>query len=144
MLHTLYQHSLRNEAEFFIEFFAIDLLMEDGECRGVVALDLAQGELHRFRAQQVILATGGYGRAYFSCTSAHTCTGDGGGMVLRAGLPLQDMEFVQFHPTRNLRLGLPDYRGVAGRGWVSQPIPRASVSWSATRQTPRISLRAMW
>jgi succinate dehydrogenase / fumarate reductase flavoprotein subunit len=99
MLHTLYQQSLKHQARFFIEFFAIDLIMEDGECRGVVALDMASGTLHRFRAHKVVLATGGYGRAYFSCTSAHTCTGDGGGMVLRAGLPLQDMEFVQFHPT---------------------------------------------
>src|SRR5512136_897206 len=99
MLHTLYQQSLKHEARFFIEYFAIDLIMEDGACRGVVALDMATGQLHRFRAHKVILATGGYGRAYFSCTSAHTCTGDGGGMALRAGLPLQDMEFVQFHPT---------------------------------------------
>jgi succinate dehydrogenase / fumarate reductase flavoprotein subunit len=116
MLHTLYQQSLRNEAEFYIEFFAIDLLMEDGVCRGVVALDLAQGELHRFRAQQVILATGGYGRAYFSCTSAHTCTGDGGGMVLRAGLPLQDMEFVQFHPTGIYGSGCLITEGSRGEG----------------------------
>ena len=99
MLHTLYQQSLKHQARFFIEYFAIDLIMEGGECRGVVALDMSDGTLHRFRAHRVILATGGYGRAYFSCTSAHTCTGDGGGMVLRAGLPLQDMEFVQFHPT---------------------------------------------
>src|ERR1700679_59646 len=95
ILHTLYQQSLKHEAEFFIEYFALDLIMENGECRGVIALDMSEGTLHRFRAHQVILATGGYGRAYFSCTSAHTCTGDGGGMVLRAGLPLQDMEFVQ-------------------------------------------------
>ncbi|MFK5088373.1 FAD-binding protein, partial [Klebsiella pneumoniae] len=86
-------------ATFFIEYFAIDLMMEDGECRGVVALDMTEGKLHRFRAHMTILATGGYGRAYFSCTSAHSCTGDGNAMVLRAGLPLQDMEFVQFHPT---------------------------------------------
>jgi len=99
MLHTLYQQSLKHDASFFIEFFALDLIMENGECRGVIALDMSDGTLHRFRAHQVILATGGYGRAWFSCTSAHTCTGDGGGMVLRAGLPLQDMEFVQFHPT---------------------------------------------
>ena len=116
MLHTLYQQSLRHEAQFFIEYFAIDLIMENGECRGVVALDMADGKLHRFRAHQTILATGGYGRAYFSCTSAHTCTGDGGGMVLRAGLPLQDMEFVQFHPDRHLRRGLPDHRRRARRG----------------------------
>src|SRR5450432_2508670 len=100
MLHTMYGQSLRHAAEFFIEFFAIDLIMDDqGTCRGVIALKLDDGTLHRFKAQTTILATGGYGRAYASCTSAHTCTGDGGGMVLRAGLPLQDMEFVQFHPT---------------------------------------------
>jgi succinate dehydrogenase / fumarate reductase flavoprotein subunit len=116
MLHTLYQQSLKHEAEFYVEFFAIDLIMEDGVCRGVVALDLARGELHRFRAQQVILATGGYGRAYFSCTSAHTCTGDGGGMVLRAGLPLQDMEFVQFHPTGIYGSGCLITEGSRGEG----------------------------
>src|SRR5438128_8581258 len=100
MLHTLYGQALRHAAEFFIEFFAIDLIMdEDGRCRGVVALKLDDGTIHRFRAHQTILATGGYGRAYFTCTSAHICTGDGNGMMLRAGLPLQDMEFVQFHPT---------------------------------------------
>ena len=99
MLHTLYQQSLKHSAEFFIEYFALDLIMENGACRGVVALDLATGRLHRYRAQMVILATGGYGRAYFSCTSAHICTGDGNAMVLRAGLPLEDLEFVQFHPT---------------------------------------------
>src|SRR6202171_2330263 len=99
MLHTLYQQSLRHQAEFYIEYFAIDLIMENGECRGVVALDLAEGKLHRFRSQMTVLATGGYRRTYFSCTSVHTRTGDGGGMVLRADLPLQDMEFVQFHPT---------------------------------------------
>ena len=96
ILHTLYQQSLRHSAQFFVEYFAVDLLMDNGACRGVVALDLADGSVHRFRAQTTILATGGYGRAWFSCTSAHTCTGDGGGMALRAGLPLQDMEFVQF------------------------------------------------
>jgi succinate dehydrogenase / fumarate reductase, flavoprotein subunit len=100
MLHTMYGQSLRHSAEFFIEYFALDLIMDDeGRCRGVMALSLEDGSIHRFRAHTTILATGGYGRAYFSCTSAHTCTGDGGGMVLRAGLPLQDMEFVQFHPT---------------------------------------------
>ena len=116
MLHTLYQQSLKHEARFFIEFFAIDLIMQDGACRGVVALDMASGTLHRFRAQQVILATGGYGRAFFSCTSAHTCTGDGGGMVLRAGLPLQDMEFVQFHPTGIYGAGCLITEGVRGEG----------------------------
>ena len=99
MLHTLYQQSLRRSAEFFIEYFAIDLLMDEGACRGVIAWNLDDGTLHRFQAQTTILATGGYGRAYFSCTGAHTCTVDGSAMVLRAGLPLQDMEFVQFHPT---------------------------------------------
>ena len=116
MLHTLYQQSIRHEAEFFVEFFAIDLIMEDGACRGVVALNLAEGTLHRFRAHVVILATGGYGRTYFSCTSAHTCTGDGSGMVLRAGLPLQDMEFVQFHPTGIYGAGCLITEGARGEG----------------------------
>ena len=116
MLHTLYQQSLKNDAEFFIEFFAIDLIMEDGHCRGVVALNLADGTLHRYRAHKVILATGGYGRAYFSCTSAHTCTGDGNAMVARAGLPLQDMEFVQFHPTGVYGAGCLITEGVRGEG----------------------------
>jgi succinate dehydrogenase / fumarate reductase flavoprotein subunit len=116
MLHTLYQQSLKHDAEFFIEYFAIDLIMDDGACRGVVAIDLATGRLHRFRAHQVILATGGYGRSYFSCTSAHTCTGDGSGMVLRAGLPVQDMEFVQFHPTGIYGAGCLITEGVRGEG----------------------------
>lgn len=116
MLHTLYQQSLKHDAEFFIEYFAIDLIMVDGECRGIVALNLADGTLHRFRAAKVILATGGYGRAYFSCTSAHTCTGDGGGMVARAGLPLQDMEFVQFHPTGIYGAGCLITEGSRGEG----------------------------
>ena len=117
MLHTLYQQSLKNEAEFFIEYFAIDLIMDDdGVCRGVVALDLATGRLHRFRSHQVILATGGYGRAYFSCTSAHTCTGDGNAMALRAGLPMQDMEFVQFHPTGIYGSGCLITEGARGEG----------------------------
>jgi succinate dehydrogenase / fumarate reductase, flavoprotein subunit len=116
MLHTLYQQSIKNDAEFFIEYFAVDLIMENGECRGVVAIDLAEGTLHRFRAHTTILATGGYGRAYFSCTSAHTCTGDGGGMVLRAGLPLQDMEFVQFHPTGIYGAGCLITEGSRGEG----------------------------
>ncbi|MBS1200247.1 MAG: succinate dehydrogenase / fumarate reductase, flavoprotein subunit [Proteobacteria bacterium] len=118
MLHTLYQQSLKHNANFFIEYFAIDLIMEDGECRGVVALDLSTGTLHRFRAHTTILATGGYGRIYFSCTSAHTCTGDGGGMVLRAGLPLQDMEFVQFHPTGIYGAGCLITEGVRGEGGI--------------------------
>ena len=116
MLHTLYQQSLKHDAEFFIEYFAVDLMMENGACRGVVAIDLASGRLHRFRAHQLILATGGYVRAYFSCTSAHTCTGDGNAMVLRAGLPLQDMEFVQFHPTGIYGAGCLITEGVRGEG----------------------------
>ena len=116
MLHTLYQQSLKHDAEFYIEYFAVDLIMEDGACRGVVAIDLATGRLHRFRSHQVILATGGYGRAYFSCTSAHTCTGDGNAMVLRAGLPLQDMEFVQFHPTGIYGAGCLITEGARGEG----------------------------
>ena len=116
MLHTLYQQSLKHDAEFFIEYFAIDLMMEDGVCRGVVAIDLATGRLHRFRSHQVILATGGYGRAFFSCTSAHTCTGDGSAMVLRAGLPVQDMEFVQFHPTGIYGAGCLITEGARGEG----------------------------
>ena len=116
MLHTLYQQSLKHDATFFIEYFALDLIMENGECRGVIALDMADGTLHRFRAHMVILATGGYGRAWFSCTSAHTCTGDGGGMVLRAGLPLQDMEFVQFHPTGIYGAGCLITEGSRGEG----------------------------
>ncbi len=116
MLHTLYQQSLKHEATFFIEYFALDLIMENGECRGVIALDLATGKLHRYRAHAIVLATGGYGRAYFSCTSAHTCTGDGGGMVARAGLPLQDMEFVQFHPTGIYGSGCLITEGSRGEG----------------------------
>jgi succinate dehydrogenase / fumarate reductase, flavoprotein subunit len=116
MLHTLYQQSIRHEATFFIEYFAIDLIMEQGVCRGVVALDLNSGTLHRFRAHMTILATGGYGRCYFSCTSAHSCTGDGNAMVLRAGLPLQDMEFVQFHPTGIYGVGCLITEGARGEG----------------------------
>lgn len=117
ILHALYQQALKHDAQFFIEYFAIDLLMsEDGQCRGVLAWDLATGELHQFRAQAVVLATGGYGKAYFSATSAHTCTGDGNGMVLRAGLPLQDMEFVQFHPTGVYGAGVLITEGVRGEG----------------------------
>jgi succinate dehydrogenase / fumarate reductase flavoprotein subunit len=116
MLHTLYQQSLKHDANFFIEYFALDLIMHEGECRGVIAMNMADGTLHRFRAQMVILATGGYGRAYFSCTSAHTCTGDGNAMVLRQGLPLQDMEFVQFHPTGIYGAGCLITEGVRGEG----------------------------
>lgn len=118
MLHTLYQQALRHEAQFFVEYFAVDLIMENGECRGVVAINMADGTLHRFRGHKTVLATGGYGRAYFSCTSAHTCTGDGGGMVLRAGLPLQDMEFVQFHPTGIYGAGCLITEGVRGEGGI--------------------------
>ncbi len=117
MLHTLYGQALKNETEFFIEYFALDLIMDDdGVCRGVTAWKLDDGTLHRFRAQKTILATGGYGRAYFSCTSAHTCTGDGNAMVLRAGLPLQDMEFVQFHPTGIYGAGCLITEGSRGEG----------------------------
>jgi succinate dehydrogenase / fumarate reductase flavoprotein subunit len=116
MLHTLYQQSIRHAATFFVEFFAIDLMMENGECRGVVALDMTEGKLHRFRAHTTVLATGGYGRVYFSATSAHSCTGDGNGMVLRAGLPLQDMEFVQFHPTGIYTAGCLITEGARGEG----------------------------
>ncbi|MBO9582010.1 MAG: succinate dehydrogenase flavoprotein subunit [Sphingobium sp.] len=116
MLHALYQQSLRYDADFFIEYFALDLIMEDGECRGVIALCMEDGSIHRFRSHATVLATGGYGRAYFSATSAHSCTGDGGGMVLRAGLPLQDMEFVQFHPTGIYGAGVLITEGARGEG----------------------------
>ncbi|WP_417493810.1 succinate dehydrogenase flavoprotein subunit [Maricaulis sp.] len=116
ILHTLYGQSVRHETEFFIEYFALDLIMDDGVCRGITAWKLDDGTLHRFRAQTVILATGGYGRAYFSATSAHTCTGDGNAMVLRAGLPLQDMEFVQFHPTGIYGAGCLITEGARGEG----------------------------
>jgi succinate dehydrogenase / fumarate reductase, flavoprotein subunit len=117
ILHTLYGNSLKYDVEFFIEYFAMDLIMDDtGACIGVTAWELATGKLHRFRAQRTVLATGGYGRAYFSCTSAHTCTGDGNAMVLRAGLPLQDMEFVQFHPTGIYGAGCLITEGARGEG----------------------------
>ena len=117
LLHTLYQQCLRHNAEFFVEYFAIDLIMDaDGACRGVVALNMDDGTLHRFRGHTTVLASGGYGRAYFSCTSAHTCTGDGHGMVARAGLPLQDMEFVQFHPTGIYGSGCLVTEGARGEG----------------------------
>jgi succinate dehydrogenase / fumarate reductase flavoprotein subunit len=116
MLHTLYGQSLRYDVNFFIEYFVLDLLMEDGQCRGLIAWNLDDGTIHRFRAHRTILATGGYGRAYFSCTSAHTCTGDGNAMVLRAGLPLQDMEFVQFHPTGIYGAGVLITEGSRGEG----------------------------
>ncbi len=117
MLHTMYGQALRHSAEFYIEYFAIDLIMDDdGRCRGVVALNMDDGSIHRFSANMTILATGGYGRTYFSCTSAHICTGDGNAMVLRAGLPLQDMEFVQFHPTGIYGAGCLITEGVRGEG----------------------------
>ncbi len=120
MLHALYQQSLKYDADFFVEYFALDLIIEDGpngkECRGVIAMCMEDGSIHRFRSQAVVLATGGYGRCYFSATSAHTCTGDGGGMVLRAGLPLQDMEFVQFHPTGIYGAGVLITEGARGEG----------------------------
>jgi succinate dehydrogenase / fumarate reductase flavoprotein subunit len=117
ILHTLYTQSLKHNAEFFIEYFAMDLIMsDDGQCLGVMAWNLDDGKIHRFRAHQTILATGGYGRAYFSCTSAHTCTGDGNAMVLRAGIPLQDMEFTQFHPTGIYGAGCLITEGVRGEG----------------------------
>jgi len=118
ILHTLYQQSLKHGAEFFIEFFVIDLIMEDGECKGVIAWNLDDGTLHRFQAHLVVLGTGGYGRSFFSCTSAHTCTGDGGGMALRAGLPLQDMEFIQFHPTGIYGAGPLITEGARGEGGI--------------------------
>jgi succinate dehydrogenase / fumarate reductase, flavoprotein subunit len=120
MLHALYQQSLKHDTDFYIEYFAIDLIMENGpngpECRGVMAICMDDGSIHRFRAHSVVLATGGYGRAYFSATSAHTSTGDGGGMALRAGLPMQDMEFVQFHPTGIYGAGVLITEGARGEG----------------------------
>src|SRR5271165_1511459 len=117
IIHTLYQQCLSHNAQFFVEYFALDLMTDDeGAVRGVMAWDLADGTIHRFKAHLVILATGGYGRAYFSCTSAHTCTGDGNAMVLRAGLPLQDMEFIQFHPTGIYGAGCLITEGARGEG----------------------------
>ncbi|XP_018646201.1 succinate dehydrogenase, putative [Schistosoma mansoni] len=116
LLHTLYGRSLRYDATYFIEYFVLDLLMENGECRGVIAVCLEDGTLHRFRSKNTVLATGGYGRTYFSCTSAHTCTGDGTAMVTRAGLPNQDMEFVQFHPTGIYGAGCLITEGCRGEG----------------------------
>ena len=116
MLHALYQQSLRYDADFFVEYFALDLIMEGGECKGVLALCMEDGSIHRFRSHATVLATGGYGRCYFSATSAHTCTGDGNGMALRAGLPLQDMEFVQFHPTGIYGAGVLNTEGARGEG----------------------------
>jgi succinate dehydrogenase/fumarate reductase flavoprotein subunit len=138
--------ALRNSAEFFIEYFAIDLIMdEEGACRGVVAMCMEDGSIHRFRAQKTILATGGYGRAYFSCTSAHTCTGDGNAMVLRAGLPLQDMEFVQFHPTGIYGAGCLITEGIARRRRLSDQLRRRALHGAlcAKREGPRLARRCL-
>ena len=115
-LHTLYGQALKQNTEFFIEYFALDLIMKNGECKGVIAWNLTDGTIHRFRSHITIIATGGYGKVYYSATSAHTCTGDGNAMVLRAGLPLQDMEFVQFHPTGIYGVGCLITEGVRGEG----------------------------
>tara|TARA_B100000700_G_scaffold83703_1_gene94227 strand:+ start:1163 stop:2938 length:1776 start_codon:yes stop_codon:yes gene_type:complete len=116
ILHTLYGQALKHKTEFFIEYFALDLLMNNGECKGVLAWNLNDGTIHRFRSHITILATGGYGKIYYSATAAHTCTGDGNGMILRAGLPLQDMEFVQFHPTGLYGIGCLISEAVRGEG----------------------------
>ncbi len=116
ILHTLYGQALKHNTEFFIEYFALDLLMKDGKCKGLIAWNLNDGTIHRFRSHITILATGGYGKIYYTATSAHTCTGDGNGMALRAGLPLQDMEFVQFHPTGIYGVGTLISEGVRGEG----------------------------
>jgi succinate dehydrogenase / fumarate reductase flavoprotein subunit len=134
MLHTLYGQSLRYDAVFFIEYFALDLIMEDGRCRGVMAWCLDDGSIHRFRANKVVLATGGYGRAYQNCTSAHTCTGDGNAMVLRAGLPLQDMELARACSSPKVsvvKVGTSRMR-------------MASDSWNAMRPTQRILRHETW
>ncbi len=145
MLHTLYQQSIKHHAEFFVEYFALDLIMQDGACRGVVALDLATGKLHRYRAHTVILATGGYGRAYFSCTSAHTCTGDGGGMALRAGLADAGHGVRAVPSHRHLRLGLPDHRRLARRGRLSHQFRRRALHGAlrAERQGSRVARRGV-
>lgn len=155
LLHTLYGQSLRHNTNFFIEFFALDLIMQDGECVGVIALNMEDGTLHRFRAHKTVLATGGYGRAYFSCTSAHTCSGDGNAMVARAGLPLQDLEFVQFHPTGIYGAGCLITEGEHHvqydfQHWLSEvkvlvvrvatsSIQKVNASWNATHLLQRTS-----
>ncbi|WND01512.1 succinate dehydrogenase flavoprotein subunit [Temperatibacter marinus] len=118
MLHAMYQQSLKYDSDFFIEYFAIDLIMENGECRGVIAMNMEDGSIHAFRSHATVLATGGYGRSYFSATSAHTCTGDGGGMAMRAGIALQDLEFVQFHPTGIYGAGVLITEGARGEGGI--------------------------
>lgn len=118
MLHTLFGRALARDCIFFVEYFAVELMMEDGECRGVVAMNIADGTIHRMFAHHTIIATGGYGRAYYSCTSAHTCTGDGNAMVSRAGLPLSDLEFVQFHPTGIYKAGCLMTEGCRGEGGI--------------------------
>ena len=133
LLHTLYGQSLRHNTNFFIEYFALDLIMEGGECVGVMALNMEDGTLHRFRAHKTVLATGGYGRAYFSCTSAHTCSGDGNAMVARAGLPLQDLEFVQFHPTGIYGAGCLITEGKNALAYVGAPHILTSIARFAWR-----------
>ena len=118
MLHTLFGRALGYDCIFFVEYFAMDLLMDNGECKGIMAYNMADGTIHRMRANQTVIATGGYGRAYQSCTSAHTCTGDGGAMAIRAGLPLEDPEFVQFHPTGIYGAGCLMTEGCRGEGGI--------------------------
>ena len=144
ILHTLYQQSLEHDAQFFIEYFALDLIMdEEGACRGVLALDMAEGTLHLFRAHGVVLATGGYGRAYFSATSAHTCTGDGGGMALRAGLPHAGHGVRAVPSDRHLRRGLPDHRRRARRRRHPAQHQRRALHGAlrAEREGPRLARR---
>lgn len=118
MLHTLFGRALGYDCIFFVEYFALDLIMDEGVCRGVMAYNMADGSIHRMRANQTVVATGGYGRTFFSCTSAHTCTGDGGGMAIRAGLPMQDLEFIQFHPTGIYGSGCLMTEGCRGEGGI--------------------------
>ena len=146
MLHTMYGQAVRHSAEFFVEYFAIDLIVdEEGRCRGVVAINLDNGSIHRFSAQMTVLATGGYGRIYVSCTGAHTQTGDGNAMVLRAGLPLQDMEFVQFHPTGIYGAGVPDHRRRPRRRRLSGQFGRRALHGAlcAVSQGPRFARRRL-
>jgi succinate dehydrogenase / fumarate reductase flavoprotein subunit len=145
ILHTLYGQSLRHSAQFFVEYFALDLIITDGKCTGVVAWNLDDGTIHRFSAKMVVLATGGYGRAYYTATSAHTCTGDGGGMVARAGLPLQDMEFVQFHPTGIYGAGCLITEGCTRRRRLSGQLVWRTVHGAlcAISQGPRIARRRL-